>query len=323
MIATRERDARRLFWYLWCHSRRFFFGGEAVMHFMYMDESGVEELGQGTTHFILLGLIVPSFKWKKIVSDLELIKAKYELQGVEIHTAWMNRRYIEQESINGFSSLSLQNRRLEAEKAIKYRSGTIGVSGKKQKIKAYRREVKAIKPYLHLTLKDRKDCLRELALKISNNKSIRIVAEAIDKNTFPATTNTIYEAAFEQVVSRYQAYLQYKDDDGIVISDNNTKVAPRLTALSKKFHSTGTFYREIPRIVETPLFVDSSLTSLIQMSDLCAYGLRRFIENNETEYWDIIEKLGDKNSSGICVGIRHYTGKKACTCRICTAHNRH
>jgi hypothetical protein len=108
---------------------------------------------------------------------------------------------------------------------------------------------------------------------------------------------------------------------GIIISDNNDTAAPRLTNLSRKFHKNGTLYRDIVNIVENPLFVDSGLTSMIQMADLCAYALRRSIENDETELWSIVEPRVELLGNAT-VGVRHYTAKRPCTCRICTGHGR-
>ncbi len=127
--------------------------------------------------------------------------------------------------------------------------------------------------------------------------------------------------AFEQVLTRFQAYLERKKDLGMVVSDNNTTVAPRLTKLCRKYYAEGAFYRKITRIVETPLFVDSALTSMIQMADLCAFSLRRFLENNERSLWDKIESRGDQ-FGGVCVGVRHYTGRRQCSCSVCKAHGR-
>ena len=43
------------------HPRRFLFTGSGgQVHILYMDESGVEELGAGSSHFVLLGIAIPS-----------------------------------------------------------------------------------------------------------------------------------------------------------------------------------------------------------------------------------------------------------------------
>ena len=80
--------------------------------------------------------------------------------------------------------------------------------------------------------------------------------------------------------------------------------------------------RKIDRIVETPLFVDSSLTTMVQLADLCAYAVRRFCENGETDLFDrIYPRLPEIN--GKKVTIRHSTGVTKCQCRICLDHGRY
>ena len=233
------------------------------MQLLYMDESGVEELLPSNTHFVLLGLMIPADLWKSITEQLEVVKDRYALRDVEIHTGWMYRGYSEQDSVPGFESLDLDDRRTEVEKAIRRRAGIIGVTGRREKVIAYRRESKSIRPYIHLTQKQRRDCLLELANKLVSFSGVRIFADAISKADFvphPGILESPYEMAFEQVLTRSQTYLGVQRDLGIMISDNNSKAAPRLTTLSRKYHRTGTFYSRIPNIVETPLFVDSSLT---------------------------------------------------------------
>jgi hypothetical protein len=111
------------------------------------------------------------------------------------------------------------------------------------------------------------------------------------------------------------------NDTGIVVHDRNSKVAPRLMKLTRKFHDTGTLFRQISHIVETPLFVDSEFTSMIQMADLAAYALRRFIEKGEADLWEAMRSRVDQ-VNGVHVGVRHYTGKQWCGCQVCIEHGR-
>jgi len=291
------------------------------MYFLYVDESGVEDLGGGTSHFVLLGIAIFSSLWKRYDSIINQVKSKYDLSDVEIHSAWMARRYVEQNNIENFNRLSYPNRRIEVERNIQRRAGEIGVRGDQQKIKQYRKYRKNILPYIHLTFDERKDVLLSLATEMAKWRYSRIFAEAISKPDFTIPGKAPYEVAFEQVLTRYQAFLHYTKNQGVVIHDNNTTVAPRLTRIMRKFHSTGTFFRKILNIIETPLFVDSGLTSMIQISDLGAYALRRKIENNESDLWDLIKSRVDKKN-GIAVGIRHYTGRRMCNCEICQSHGR-
>ena len=87
----------------------------------------------------------------------------------------------------------------------------------------------------------------------------------------------------------------------------------------RTFHKQGTFWTNIDNIIETPLFVSSELTSMIQLADLCSYALRRYIENGETTLFELIYPKGDRKD-GKCVGIRHFT-EPVCTCEICKNHS--
>jgi hypothetical protein len=291
------------------------------VYILYVDESGVEELNVPPPHFVLLGLMIPATDWKPLDSALERVKSAYDLIGIEIHSAWMTRRYSEQESIAQFDALDRQARVQAFERAVLRRAGELGVRGDRAKIKAYRRASGEVRRYAHLTRVERLACLRDLATELSRWDGIRIFADAISKPDFPSGLRSPYEMGFEQVLTRYQAYLSRVGDSGIVVHDNNSKVAPRIHALSRKFHEEGTFYRAIPNIVETPLFVDSSLTAMIQMADLCSFALRRLVEKNDAVLWDIVEPCVDE-VRGIKVGVRHYTGRRPCSCRICVAHGR-
>jgi len=291
------------------------------MNLLYVDESGVEELKAGTSHFVLLGLMVPEGHWKQLDAAIEAIKVRYDLANQEIHTAWMAKRYSEQGPDAACAALSRADRRAAAEASIKARAGVMGVKGRADKIKTYRREVRSITPYLHLSHAERLACLEEMADAIGGDTQIRVFAEAIRKATFAPGMRTPYEMGFEQVITRFQTYLSIARETGIVIHDNNEKNAPRLHELSRKFHDEGTFYRKIPNIIETPMFVNSALTDMMQMADLCAYALRRFIENEETYLWDRVSSRVDRHD-GVLVGLRHYTGKTRCRCSICLAHGR-
>jgi hypothetical protein len=291
------------------------------LYILYVDESGVEQLNVPPQHFVLLGLMIPASDWKNLDASIEAVKARYELSGVEIHTAWMMRRFTEQEKVTGFSELDHDARVAAFQEEVQRRSGILGVRGDKKKIKAYRKECREIGRYAHLTQEERRSCLIDLATELANWARIKIFADAISKSDFQPGSRSPYEMAFEQVLTRYQTYLSRVRGSGIVVHDNNDTVAPRLSQLSRRFHEEGTFYRQIPSIVETPLFVDSSLTAMIQMADLCSYALRRTLEKNETDIWDIVEPSVDE-LNGIKVGVRHYTGPRRCTCRICIAHGR-
>ena len=157
----------------------------------------------------------------------------------------------------------------------------------------------------------------------------RLFAECVDKTHFdPLRAPSPLDAwAFEQVVSRFETYLQNIDPHnearpqeayGLLIHDNNQTIEKKHTELMRGFHFRGTLWTAIKHIIETPLFVNSSLTSMVQVSDLCAYALRRYLENHEDQIFDLIFQRADRKGT-LTVGVRHFSDL-ACTCKICDSH---
>lgn len=185
-----------------------------------------------------------------------------------------------------------------------------------------------------MTFDERRRFISDIATAISNWQSVRLFAECIDKVHFDPsrTTCTPDEQAFEQLVSRFERYLdhmpptssgqqttgQQQISYGLLIHDNNETVAKKHTALMKAFHDSGTLWTSIQHIIETPLFVSSELTSMIQIADLCAYVLRRYLENQEEDLFRLIFNRADRSGS-LTVGVRHFTAS-GCICAICSSH---
>ena len=71
-------------------------------------------------------------------------------------------------------------------------------------------------------------------------------------------------------------------------------------------------------IIETAMFVNSQLTSMVQMADLCSYALQRYLENDETELFDLAFQRDDRINAA-AVGVRSFTAV-GYECRICSAH---
>lgn len=154
----------------------------------------------------------------------------------------------------------------------------------------------------------------------------RLFAECIDKIHFDPNRagRSVDEQAFEQVVSRFEQYLVNRDEPGkqrnfgILVHDNNETVARKHTRLMRHFHQQGTLWTQIERIIETPLFVDSSLTRMVQIADLCCYALRRYLENQEADLFNRVFVRADRIQNRV-VGVRHFTSLN-CTCDICRGH---
>lgn len=168
--------------------------------------------------------------------------------------------------------------------------------------------------------------VQEIAQHVSNWGYARLFAECVDKIHFdPVRASlTVDEQAFEQIVSRFEQYLKIvganssTQNFGLLIHDNNETVSKKHTQLMKRFLQSGTLWTDVQNIIETPLFVDSQLTSMVQIADLCSYALRRYLENGESYLFDLIFDRADRKGD-VVVGIRHFTNA-SCTCKICQAH---
>lgn len=298
------------------------------MYLCYIDESGTPDIPGNTTHFILAGLSIPIWHWKNCDHEIDSIKRRYELNHNEIHIAFMLRKYIEQSKVPKFEQMNYEERRREVEKQRLLEILRLQKERKTSQLKQTKITYRKTNDYIHLTLVERQNVVRSIAEKIGSWGSARLFAECIDKLHFnPVRARcTIDEQCFEQVVSRFEQYLINTDREcedqkfGMLIHDNNQTVAKKHTELMKKFHKKGTLWTSVSHIIETPLFVDSQLTSMIQAADVCAYALRRYLENEETELFDLVFQRADRRGERV-EGIRHFTGSQ-CRCRICTAHRR-
>jgi len=305
------------------------------LYFCYLDESGTPDKPGNTSHYVLAGVSIPVKYWKACDRQIEIIKSKYDLVDDEIHVAWLLRSYPEQNKIANFDSLSYIQRRMQvtafrAAELLRLQRANNPDSYHRTK-KTYRKTEK----YIHLTKKDRQKLIYQIATAVSRWSFARLFAECIDKVYFDPirNNNTIEGQSFEQVVSRFEHYLQATaqytsakdvstENRGLLIHDNNETVSKKHTDLMKKYHKDGTLWISLKSIIETPLFVDSELTGMVQIADLCAYALRRYLENNESDLFDLIFKRADRIgdvASPVVVGVRHFTSK-TCACKICTAH---
>lgn len=288
-----------------------------VMYICYLDESGTADLSGNTEHFVLVGLAIPASTWKAKDSQIATIKGKFGLDESEIHAAWMARDYPEQRSVPGFEALDHSARR---KGVLGVRALNVARAGRRagsELLKNYRKT----EPYVHLARRERKACLAELAEVVGGWTDAKLFADACWKRHVPAGTDN-FAFAFEQVVTRFHTYLVNTGDSlGILVQDNNQTVAKRLTGAMRVYHAKGTFFSKIKRIVETPLFVDSELTSIVQLADLCAYATRRFFDNDERELFDRVLPRFDRNL-GRLVGLRHFTAKYPCRCDVCVDHGR-
>jgi hypothetical protein len=277
---------------------------------------------------VLAGFSIPIARWKDADREITEILHRWGLADEEIHTAWLLRSYPEQDKIPNFATMSRSARRSEVDRL---RRQEIYRLQKLPNSKIYHRRKKDFahtSAYIHLTRDERKAIIKEVADRIGSWSYAKIFAECIDKVHFDPvrTKRTVDEQAFEQVVSRFEYYLNRPPEGdtqkpfGLLIHDNNQTIALKHTRLMRRFHDHGTPFTPLSCTIETPLFVNSSLTRMIQIADLCSYAIRRFCENQEIDLFRRILPLMDRVAMR-AVGIRHFAGR-TCQCEICDIHHR-
>jgi histone acetyltransferase (RNA polymerase elongator complex component) len=286
-----------------------------------LDESGVVE-DAGTSHFVLVAVAIPAATWKDKDAKLSEIKNRHRVADREIHTAWMMRSYPEQERITGFAAMSDETRRLAMKTERKADLAKASLKGHKA-VATLAKSYQKTNAYVHLTRAERIALVREFADTIGHWTDSRIFGDAQEKSAHVGNDRErIREHAFEQLVTRFHTYLRTETQPlGMLVHDQNQTASTNLTALMRAFHKRGTAYSKIPYIIETPLFVDSELTSMVQAADLVGYAVRRFFENKETDLFERVYPRFDRRGS-VLVGLRHYTGSRPCPCRVCIDHGR-
>lgn len=297
------------------------------MYLCYVDESGTPDVPGNTSHFVLAGVALPIWHWKDADQAVSWAMTQYDLVDQELHTAWLLRPYVEQSKIPNFEKMGRAVRRTEVERARNAHLLLLQQKGQHKTYKQMRKNYAHTNAYIHLTYDERRQLVLDVADRIGSWRFARLFAECIDKIHFDPhrTTRSIEEQAFEQVVSRFERYLSNTSTGapqkvlGLLVHDNNETVSRKHTRMMRHFHRQGTLWTTVAHIIETPLFVNSSLTSMVQVADLCAYALRRYLENKETELFQRIFTRADRMGP-FTVGVRHFTAQP-CSCEICHTHS--
>lgn len=292
------------------------------MYLCYLDESGTPELGSQTSHFVLVGIAIPATTWRAKDRRIDLIKSRFGLRDAEIHTGYMARRFPEQEKIPDFEKLDWPARRAAVQQQREQALIRTAALKQPDRLKALKKLYRKSSDYIHLTYAERTEILDEVAKEISLWTDTRLFGAALDKRSQEAATaaEEVFRRAFFLLTSSFRTFLGKIDPAvtgkgfGLLIQDNNETVAKKLTEFARRLHEAESWIPDGNRIVETPLFVDSSLTSMVQLADLCAYAVRRYYENHEHPLFDAIHGRFDFESTA---GLSHVTNDAACLCPSC------
>ena len=102
----------------------------------------------------------------------------------------------------------------------------------------------------------------------------------------------------------------------MIILDKTTRETS-LQRLSREFRKIGTRWGSLKNIADTPFFVDSRASRLVQLADHVAYSVFRRYNTGDAQYMDIIASRFDE-SDGVYHGLSHkHADRFICTCHGC------
>ena len=147
----------------------------------------------------------------------------------------------------------------------------------------------------------------------------KILACAVHKASYP--TKDSMKMAFEDLCSRFDQYLSRESakgdrQRGLLILDRTTHETS-LQKMARDFRTLGTQWGVIRNLAETPLFVDSRASRVVQLADHVAYAVYRRYNVGDSQYFDIIAHKFD-NVDGVIHGLAHkQLSNPNCMCLGC------
>jgi hypothetical protein len=134
---------------------------------------------------VLAAIAIPIWRWKDADREITQILARYGLADQELHTAWMLRPYLEQESIAGFVGVNWDQRRSAAQRARNQH--LLGLQQRPHGHRAYKQAKKNFdksSACIHLTREERFKLIELVADVVSGWGFARLFFETIDKIYF-------------------------------------------------------------------------------------------------------------------------------------------
>ena len=177
-------------------------------------------------------------------------------------------------------------------------------------------------PPWNILRKDEAQGIIKAVLKIVANSydSANIFACAIHKKSFPAQDSLNH--AFEDLCQRFDTYLSNLNaagdrQKGLLILDDSS-YETTLQELARDFRKLGTKWGSIKHIADTPFFVNSKASRIIQLADHIAYSVFRRYNQSDTQYFDIIAHRFFKDENGVIHGLAHKQKvNPQCMCLAC------
>lgn len=297
------------------------------MYLLYVDASGTPELSDATRQYTLLGVCVHEGTWYALDRRTRALKEKYQHgpSPFELHAKDFCITIGEQADIDGFADLDWNERRRQIELIRNDKIEKYPAEKRRKKAKFFRRT----EPFIHLTRSERTDLLHDGLELVGSHEGLVLLGEVVDKQHFLKVHGAAspVPSAFAQLVARYDAYLNRKNEwlksgveKGLLVMDREPTSEDRYRQLLDIYRQRGLPWGELRHVIEAPFFVDSELAAAIQLADLCAYVLRRHVEDPGNTHAEMdLKRIFHRfdRAGGKLHGLRHFCAKGSCGCMIC------
>lgn len=175
-------------------------------------------------------------------------------------------------------------------------------------------------PWKGLSIDEARGALKSVLNVVSQSyDTTRLFACAIEKRSYPG--RDIVEMAFEDLCRRFDLFLSRRkaagdQQRGMIILDKTTRETS-LQKLSREFRKVGTQWGVLRNIADTPFFVDSRASRLVQVADHVAYSVFRRYNAGDAQYFDLIAHRFDTEDNVVHGLVHKHSERHACQCPGC------
>jgi uncharacterized protein DUF3800 len=306
------------------------------MFLLYLDASGSPGVKDATKNYALVGTAVHENTWFALNKRLTGLKKKYAFPGedFELHALAFNSAIREQNEILDFDQQNYADRRRNVEVLRAQRLARASDPKKRRRLKS---EFARSRPFVHLTRSERSKLYEDSLDLIGGHKGLVLFGEAIEKKHPGVLAGNVdcVRQAFEQVITRFDAYLKRKvswralsapkrvrGDKGLIVMDHDLEKEKDIEKQFANYQQQGHPWGQLEYVIDTPFFVSSEKFPGVQIVDVCAYALRRYLDkgglvgSHEEKQFMRIFHLFDR-AQGKLHGLRHYTQGGTCGCLVC------
>jgi hypothetical protein len=309
-----------------------------LMYLLYVDASGTPEQQDASRHYTLLGICIHEGTWFALNRRVDGLKRRFSFAGqdFELHVKEFAFSINEQAKIPDFENMSWTDRRA---RVLAIREERLVAEPDPTRRAELRRKYRKTDAFIHLSRLERSQLLEHTLDLVGAHEGIRLFGEAIFKAHAGVTGGQIDPVgqAFEQVVSRFDAFLQRRHrwkqensarpsiDNGLLILDNDYSTEATLHKQFSGYRLHGHPWGKLRHVIDVPFFAASAQLCGLQLVDVCAYAVRRYLDKNaipnsheERNFLRIFQRF-DRDNTGKLHGLRHYVPAGACNCHICHA----